>query len=852
MAIADIQNSGSSPWGCAVCGCEGWSAVYSFCPACGGEKPQGSSEPIDVDNDDTPVSTTASGDAHGQTDTSASLALNSGRRPGNQDYKFGERVSIIKYLRELNYLLLGPDGRLVQNTSKPRFVHLPFMKGKPHVAVDSAIAWHKKSLPGNEDWDGMRTDPELQKELGEDWFSTRSRIPRSWVHKLNLRRISEGLPSKGVPGRKRHVDNYPELVECISELDTEHYDRRVRRKREANFEGMRDTLKSIIEMKNADLADAGLQQIPIKMARADNGVALSRGWVQGLQKDLMSKTQSVGSNEAKSVEPADREEFDKDYAEKLRLVADPRMQSCFDEFCGYKDRPPRKVLVHRDEPEKRPGHIERVSGGRLTWTGGVIYGPAHKGLAFFCAKAVPQDTLKLIRRDFSKVLRVVSNESGSVHGETHIDHVIPLQAHCAQRARNLFGKPLDAAFLVKEDRAPGHIGDSDSHTKATGLQQKRADKHREHNLVRCLIALNDTPESCDNDQLHHILQKDIDERIRENSLRAKDWTKDPVQKLQKRGGIVYTHKGYHRGPHHYILAKSLAEAWINFPQILCTASMIRSGAITKDVAAKILDVSLDVMEGGIQDLERRQQAVKKINHWRHAHQNAIDKGQERLPSRIISEDWDWLLENAVLSAGSGGVPLTPQQQSAMDDIEAGRKQVKDAQAKTLMQLITEAGNGTTEEKEEGLVSLDYGGLKPDSNKGTLACLDEKPGPTNAGEVELFTQCMDALFGKTSTYLRRKAHFMHQVWDWQLHLFRLHWQDKRKKQDPEVRKTDFNLYAWRMLKRINAMTSETKGNIVLHLVGDFRRLSLNPRGTIFKPSGKAKPKAKPAAKASASS
>ena len=159
------------------------------------------------------------------------------------------------------------------------------------------------------------------------------------------------------------------------------------------------------------------------------------------------------------------------------------------------------------------------------------------------------------------------------------------------------------------------------------------------------------------------------------------------------------------------------------------------------------------------------------------------------------------------------------QQCEMDEIKAGSVQIHDAQAKTLGQLIADLGDGTSEEKEEGLVKLDYASLKPNSEKGTLACLDAKPGPTNAGEVDHFTACMDYLFKKTPTYLYRKERFMHQVWEYQVHLCRLHWMDKRKKQDPEVHNTDFNWYTWRAQKMINTMTQETRSFMALHLVGD---------------------------------
>ena len=70
---------------------------------------------------------------------------------------------------------------------------------------------------------------------------------------------------------------------------------------------------------------------------------------------------------------------------------------------------------------------------------------------------------------------------------------------------------------------PGHIGDRDSRTGTEGLQAKRVELHKTNHFVRCLYAVNDTPESCDSDQLHRILEADIDKRIRENSMEAPEW-----------------------------------------------------------------------------------------------------------------------------------------------------------------------------------------------------------------------------------------------------------------------------------------------------------------------------------------
>ena len=63
------------------------------------------------------------------------------------------------------------------------------------------------------------------------------------------------------------------------------------------------------------------------------------------------------------------------------------------------------------------------------------------------------------------------------------------------------------------------------------------------------------------------------------------------------------------------------------------------------------------------------------------------------------------------------------------------------------------------------------------------------------------------------------------------------------------------YVWGVLKQVHKMKKpEDKESLMLHMVGDFRRFSLNPRSATFKPvaksKGKAKAKPKPVAKSAA--
>jgi len=65
----------------------------------------------------------------------------------------------------------------------------------------------------------------------------------------------------------------------------------------------------------------------------------------------------------------------------------------------------------------------------------------------------------------------------------------------------------------------------------------------------------------------------------------------------------------------------------------------------------------------------------------------------------------------------------------------------------------------------------------------------------------------------------------------------------------VTKTTVHEYVWGILKKVQKMKRpEDRESLTLHMVGDFRRFSLNPRSATFKPLAKAKPKAKAKAKA----
>ena len=86
--------------------------------------------------------------------------------------------------------------------------------------------------------------------------------------------------------------------------------------------------------------------------------------------------------------------------------------------------------------------------------------------------------------------------------------------------------------------------------------------------------------------------------------------------------------------------------------------------------------------------------------------------------------------------------------------------------------------------------------------------------------------------------------MDNVIEWQLWLLRNHWQDLRKAQHQSVMQKDVHHYIWGVLKRVHRMKKpEDKEKLMLHMIGDFKRFSLNPRSVAFRPTKKFTAKAK---------
>ena len=95
--------------------------------------------------------------------------------------------------------------------------------------------------------------------------------------------------------------------------------------------------------------------------------------------------------------------------------------------------------------------------------------------------------------------------------------------------------------------------------------------------------------------------------------------RDPA--LLCHGGPYKTDAGASRGPTWYHIAGAWARTWAAFPQITLAATFIRTGVLTTEQVGQVLQVSDEVLLGGLTDLAARQRAVKAAGKWLHAEQD---------------------------------------------------------------------------------------------------------------------------------------------------------------------------------------------------------------------------------------
>ena len=75
--------------------------------------------------------------------------------------------------------------------------------------------------------------------------------------------------------------------------------------------------------------------------------------------------------------------------------------------------------------------------------------------------------------------------------------------------------------------------------------------------------------------------------------------------------------------------------------------------------------------------------------------------------------------------------------------------------------------------------------------------------------------------------------MEGVFEFQLWLLQKQWKTLRKEQHKSTKNTDMDQYCWNVLKQVHRVKlDKDRDRVALNMVGDYKRLSVNPRAEGF--------------------
>ena len=291
-------------------------------------------------------------------------------------------------------------------------------------------------------WQDMVDSQDLCKELGAGWPDRRSRLPNSWRSVLNDTQCSNYARL----GQPRLLDKHPELLGVIQKTDNMHAEER-KLLAPASKQGFLDTLRTQLQLAREQQADAGEAAAASSSALPSK---VSRSWVQTQLRGLKAQEVKKPCTQPNVVTDKDKADYIAGLKRKLAKIADVRLQLAFDGFSATVDDGASRVLLHRNEATKqacrgnRLAQVKRCTDARQTMTAGICFSLVCKLMGLLVFSKCPRETLSLIRKDFGALLHVHVTSTGSVHGQFHVETVIPgVVAASAQRSRDICKVPSD-------------------------------------------------------------------------------------------------------------------------------------------------------------------------------------------------------------------------------------------------------------------------------------------------------------------------------------------------------------------------------------------------------------------------
>ena len=113
--------------------------------------------------------------------------------------------------------------------------------------------------------------------------------------------------------------------------------------------------------------------------------------------------------------------------------------------------------------------------------------------------------------------------------------------------------------------------------------------------------------------------------------------------------------------------------------------------------------------------------------------------------------------------------------------------------------------------------------------GALSQLSHLPDTTNAAHPEHFHKIVSILFKNVAEYNAKTTHMNELLADFQLHLMKQRFIALSEDNSPVVRGKSVHKWVWHTLKKLEKMPCRLRSSVYNHMVGDYKKYSLNPSG-----------------------
>ncbi|CAK0903329.1 unnamed protein product [Prorocentrum cordatum] len=681
-----------------------------------------------------------------------------------------------------------------------------FASVKQHKHLSHVGDWaRERAIEG---WMAFEADPRAIRLHGQRPLQSRCRLPPWWLDE----RFGESSPAHGLrTGTKLPLlQKFPDLETVLRRWHELHEAERSEDKK-VSFHDTLFSFNAELRRTREGFEQAGMHgRLPEKV---------SVGWFAGQKRRLGILNSAVQSTEVRRPERAAIEQFWASCArtqEEHGIARD--LVLIFDEVPDYYMAVPKRVQSTAKERSKATGRrCKRTSRGRVSFTACLSFSPAERGRVLLLVKSCRPPMLKAIQEDFGGHVEVVARRGSVMTGTTHARVVLEkMIGPLADHIRHARGLPPQSKILYTEDPAPAHTGDKCKASGEGDLQRKRREALAKFNLVRELLPENSTPDLCEVDQIAKIVKQEKNNVLHEilgdgPDIRLRPSRSPNAAAHMAPGGPLVTDCGSMRSPTLYHIAGAWAAAWASVSQLTLCAAFVRCGWLTEGQAAGVLREHPSAVLAGVNDLRRRQQALRKQNVWLHADQDFSGGPAAEAPD----------------------APAPSAEELAV--LRRNQQELARIRGKLLDSILAQLAGGAEDADGARLSrALDVSRATP--FESTLANIAELPTQDNVGESKYFLAAVPVALKKSKLFTKEKRRaLVNDVLDWHFLQLERTYVRLLEAKDPRVwrvaagraQQTTLSAWLWSILASAAKKDQTGADDVWRRMVGDFKKASLNP-------------------------